>query len=69
MNNAICSNMDDLDIIILSKISQTKINVIWYHLYVESKTMIQTHFFTKQKYAHRHRKQTYAYQRGCGELK
>ena len=39
-NNAICSNMDDLDIIILSKISQAKI-IIWYHLYMESKKMIQ----------------------------
>ena len=28
----------DLEIIILSHISQTKTNIIWYHLYVESKT-------------------------------
>ena len=27
----------DLEIIILSEVSQTKTNVIWYHLYVESK--------------------------------
>ena len=53
MNNAICSNMDDLDIIILSKLSQTKINVIWYHLYVESKKNDTNTFFYKQKYAHR----------------
>ena len=26
----------DLEIIILSKVSQTKTNIIWYHLYVES---------------------------------
>ena len=28
----------DLEIIILSELSQTKTNSIWYHLYVESKT-------------------------------
>ena len=27
----------DLEIIILNEVSQTKINIIWYHLYVESK--------------------------------
>ena len=27
----------DLDIIILSEVSQTKTNVIWYYLYAESK--------------------------------
>ena len=27
----------DLEIIILSEESQTKTNIIWYHLYVESK--------------------------------
>ena len=27
----------DLEIILLSEVSQTKINVIWYYLYVESK--------------------------------
>ena len=36
-NNAICSNMDGLDIIILSEVRQIKTNIIWYHLYVESK--------------------------------
>ena len=41
-NNAICSNMDGPgDYLILSKISQTKINIIWCHLYVESKKIIQ----------------------------
>ena len=38
MNNAICSNMMDLEMIILSEISQTeKDNIIWHHLHVESK--------------------------------
>ena len=49
-NNAICSNMDatwmDLEMIILSEVSQTNIE---YHLYVESKKMIQINLFTKQK--------------------
>ena len=27
----------DLEIIILSEVHQTKANIIWYHLYVESK--------------------------------
>ena len=27
----------DLEIIILSEVSQTKTNIIWYHLYMESK--------------------------------
>ena len=35
-NSAICSNMDDLEIVILSEISQTQTNIIWYCLYVES---------------------------------
>ena len=34
---AICSNMDDLEDIMLSEISQRKTNAAWYHLYVESK--------------------------------
>ena len=36
---------------------------IWYHLYVESKKMIQMNLFTKLKQTHRLRKQTYGYQR------
>ena len=27
----------DLEIIILNKVSQRKTNIVWYHLYVESK--------------------------------
>ena len=34
-NNAICSNMDETRDYHL--VSQRKINIIWYHLYVESK--------------------------------
>ena len=53
--------------IILSEISQTEIDIIWYHLYVDSKTMIQMNLFTKQKETGRHRKQTCGYQRGVGK--
>ena len=54
----------DLEIIILSEVSQTKTNIMWYHLFVESWKMIQMNLFTKQKQTHRHRKQTYGYQMG-----
>ena len=39
---------------------------IEYHLYVESKKMIQMNLLTKQKQTHRHRKQIYGYQREKG---
>ena len=39
----------DIEIIILSKISQRKTNIIWYHLYVESVNMVQMNLFRKQK--------------------
>ena len=35
-NNAICSDVDR-EIVILSEITQRKINIIWYCLYVKSK--------------------------------
>ena len=38
----------DLEIITLSEVSQTKTNIM-YHLYVESKKVIQMNLFTKQK--------------------
>ena len=37
----------DLEISILSEVSQRKTNIIWYHLYVESK-MIQMNLLTEQ---------------------
>ena len=45
-NNATCSNMNgprDFHI----KWSQTKANIIWYHLYEESEKMIQMNLYTK----------------------
>ena len=55
----------DLEIIILSEVSQTKISIIWYHLYVESKKN-GTNELIKQKQTHRHGRQTYGYQSGKG---
>ena len=45
----------DLKIILQSEISQTKTNIIQYHVYVESKTMIQMNLFTKEKQTHKHK--------------
>ena len=39
----------DLEIIILSEVSQRKTNIIRHYLHVESKKMIQMNLFTKQK--------------------
>ena len=36
-NNAICSNMDELTIVILSEVSQTKTNIVLYCLYEKQK--------------------------------
>ena len=41
----------DLEIIILSEVRQKKTNIICYHLYVESKKMIQMNLFTKHKHS------------------
>ena len=57
----------DLEITILGEVSQTEKDK--YHMisvYVKSKQMVQINFFTNQKQTHRHRKQTYGYQRGKG---
>ena len=45
----------DLEIIILSKVRQSKTNITSYHLCVESKKkkMIQMNLFTKPKQTHR----------------
>ena len=44
----------DLEIIVLRKyIRQRKTNIIWYHLYAESKKRIQINLFKKQKKTHR----------------
>ena len=54
----------DLEIIILNegKSDRERQIIIWYHLYVESKKMIQMKIFKKQKQSHRLRKWTNGYQ-------
>ena len=36
----------DLEIIMLSEVSQAKANIMWYHLYVEPKKMVQMNLLT-----------------------
>ena len=55
----------DLEMVILSEESQTKTNVLRYHLHVES-YKDANEFITKQKQTHRHRKQTHGRQRRKG---
>ena len=50
----------DLEIIILSKVSQRKTRSIRYHLYVELLQVVQMNLFTKQKQTHRLRERTYS---------
>ena len=45
-NNAICSDMMDLEIITVSEVNQRKTNIIWYHLYVESNLKNDTNELT-----------------------
>ena len=49
----------DLEITILSDVSQTNTDITRNHLYMESKKAIQINLLTKQKQAHRHRKQAW----------
>ena len=53
-----------LESVIISEVRQKKTNIVLYHLYVQSKKMIQMNLFTKQKQTHRLQKQTYGYQWG-----
>ena len=55
----------DLEIIILSEISQRKINMISLICGLYEK-IIQMNVYMNQKETHRHRKQIYSYQRGKG---
>ena len=54
----------DLEISTINEAIQSKTNIICYHLYVKSKTMIQVNLFTKQQQTHTRQKQTYGYQGG-----
>lgn len=54
----------DLEIIILSKVTQTKMRSL--DMWNLKKKKIQMNFYAKQKQPHRHGKQTYSHQRGKG---
>ena len=55
----------DLEMIILSEVSQTERQISFDIAYMQNlKKRIQMNLFTKQKQIHRHKKQTYGYQRG-----
>ena len=57
----------DLEDIILSAVSQTEKNKYYMILLIcRIQKRIQMNLYTKQKQTHRHRKQTYGYQRGKG---
>ena len=56
-----------LENVILGEVSNTDKNIMWNHLSVETKKIIQTNLYAKEKQTHRHRTQTYGYQRGKGE--
>ena len=49
----------NLNVIILSKDSQTKRNILRYLLYVGSKRMIQMHLFTKTETSYKNKKLIY----------
>ena len=59
----------DLEGIMLSEVSQTKTNAVWYHLYVKSKKQNKLVNITQKKQTHRYREQTSGYQweEGMGE--
>ena len=63
----------DLEIAVLSEVSQTERQISYDITYMRNlkKTRVQMNLFTKQKYSHRCRKQTYDYQgiRGGGRDK
>ena len=42
----------DLEIVIPSKVTSRKTSIIWHHLNVECKEMVQVNLFTKQKLSH-----------------
>ena len=64
---AVAATWMDLEIITLSEVSQIdKYQVVSVKCGVQK--MIQMSLFTKQKQTHRHRKQTYGYQKGKGGI-
>ena len=46
-----------------------KTYIVWYHLYVGSKKIIQTNIYAREKQSHRCRKQISCYQTGEGQVR
>ena len=63
LNDTICSNMTDLEIIILSEVRQRQVSYDITYMWNLIK-IIQMNLFTKQKQTHRFRNQMYGYKRG-----
>ena len=61
------STHDGPKIIILSKVNQTKKRQVSHDITYMWNLKYNTNELAKQKQTHRHRKQTYGYQRGKGE--
>ena len=55
---AVCSKMDGLEGVMLSKISQRNRNTVCYHLYVESRKYNKLVNTREKKQTHRYREQT-----------
>ena len=53
-----CNKMEDPQAIMLSEVSQRRINIVCYHLHVELKKQQQQMNTPKQKLTHRYREQT-----------
>ena len=53
----------DLEIIILNEVIQTRDSIRWYHVYAESKEIIQMNLSTKETQTHRLREWIFGYQR------
>ena len=58
---AVCSKMDGLEGVMLSKISQRNRNTVCYDLYVESRKYNKLVNITKKKQTHGYRNQTSSY--------
>ena len=56
-----------LEDIMLSEMSDRERQIVWYHLYVESKKYSKLVNMTKKKQTHRYTEQTSSYQEGRGK--
>ena len=64
---AICCDIDDLEIVTLNEVRERQIYDITYMWNLKRNKKIQINLFKKQKQSHRCRKQIYGYQREKGK--